>query len=254
VKGAQFPDLSENVERELALMLGSITHHIHPAIVESIKHDNIGYEERFKSICSEQLDASSFFYPESDCVFPGVRRPINKEKTPQWKNNINEADGTILNDNTFPRHVWAYLAEDKAYSGGTAGMWASSGLARFELAHVFGHKSDERALEKRVFSSLSNQVEPYGLFTSASNVVLIPKGFAKPTDHMESIKVCFYKRHIELYGNNIIGASELNETSLPGWYDDIDWLSPILPENWQQKTSNLLAYREQYLCNKYKKR
>ncbi len=38
-------------------------------------------------------------------------------------------------------------------------MWASSGLARFELAHVFGHKSDERALEKNVFSGLSSKVE-----------------------------------------------------------------------------------------------
>jgi len=250
----QFPDLSENVERELALMLGRITHYIHPKIVEVIKQDNIGYRDRFESICHEKLDASSFFYPESDCLFPGVRRPINKEKTPQWKNNIHEADGTILNDNTFPRHVWAFLAEDKAYSGGAAGMWASSGLSRFELAHVFAHKGDERALEKRVFSRLSNQVEPYGLFTAASNVVLIPKGFAKPTDHMESIKACFYKRHIALYGNNIIGASELNEASVPEWYDDIDWLPPILPENWQQKTVNLLAYREQYLRNKYNKR
>ena len=84
----QFPDLSEKVERELALMLGSITHHVHPEIVECIKQGNVEYRDRFINICSNKLNHSSFFYDGSDCVFPGFRRPINKEKTGQWKNNI----------------------------------------------------------------------------------------------------------------------------------------------------------------------
>ena len=129
-------------------------------------------------------------------------------------------------------------------------MWSPSGLNRFELAHVFGHKQDERELEKTVFNEFNNDQEPYGLFTSASNIVLMPKGFAKPTGHMVLIKLCFYKRHLELYGNNLIGLSGFNGT-VPSWYTDIEWLEPVLPTDWKIKVQNLLRYREKYLKNKY---
>jgi hypothetical protein len=82
---------------------------------------------------------------------PGYRRPINKEKSAKWKNNIYEPDKTILNDNTLPRHIWAFLSVNKAYSAGSSGMWSSSGLDWFELAHAFGHKEDEKGLEQEVF-------------------------------------------------------------------------------------------------------
>lgn len=246
----KYADLSDNVERELAFILGKITHHIHPDIVSLITQENLSYEDRFKSICHKSCDLNSFFYSGSDCVFPGFRRPINKEKTKAWKNNVHKVDGTILNDNTFPRHIWAYLSMNKAYSGGASGMWSSSGLDRFELAHVFGHKQDERVLEKDSFSEFNNEQAPYGLFTSASNIVLIPKGFAKPTDHMVSIKLCFYKRHLELYGNNLVGLSGFND-NVPSWYADVKWLEPELPVDWEIKVKSLLKYREKYLKNKY---
>ncbi|MCP4117401.1 MAG: hypothetical protein GY737_18810 [Desulfobacteraceae bacterium] len=140
---------------------------------------------------------------------------------------------------------------NKAYSGGVSGMWSTSGLDKFELAHVFGHKQDERDLEQEVFHDFNEEIQPYGLFTSASNVVLIPKGFAKPTDHMRNIKVCFYKRHIDLYGSNLIGLTNLNESCVPDWYNEIQWLEPQLVDGWEHKTVNLLKYREKYLKNKY---
>jgi hypothetical protein len=251
IKNFLYQDLSDSVEKELAYILGKITHHIHPDIVSYIVQENVRFKRRFEEFCHEKLNVSPFFYSGSDCVFPGFRRPINKEKSEQWKNNVYEADGTILNDNTFPRHIWAFLSMDRAYSGGTSGMWSSSGLDRFELAHVFGHKQDERELEQEVFHDYNGDIQPYGLFTSASNIVLIPKGFAKPTDHMRSIKVCFYKRHIDLYGNNLIGLNNLKESCVPDWYDEIQWLEPQLVDGWEQKIDNLLKYREKYLENKY---
>jgi len=247
----RYRDRSNSVEKELALILGKITHHIHPEIVNYIANKNVVFEKTFRSICHKKCDPSPFFYESSDCVFPGFRRPINKEKTGKWKNNVYQEDGTILNDNTFPRHIWAYLSMNKAYSGGAAGMWSPSGLDKFELAHVFGHKQDERVLEKEVFSSIDENIQPYGLFTSASNVVLIPKGFAKPTDHMKNIKVCFYKRHLELYDNNVTGLGELDESHIPTWYDEVQWLAPEIPSDWKNKIDNLLSYRENYLSKKY---
>ena len=133
-------------------------------------------------------------------------------------------------------------------------MWSASGLDNFELAHVFSHKPDERGLERMVFCDFNEDIQPYGLFTSASNIVLIPKGFAKPTDHMRNIKVCFYKRHIDLYGNNLIGLNNLKESCVPDWYNEIQWLEPQLVDGWEQKIGNLLKYRENYLKKKYDSR
>ncbi|MDQ7051309.1 MAG: hypothetical protein Q9M92_17985 [Enterobacterales bacterium] len=170
-----YPDLSQKVEKELGIILGKITHHIHPLIVERVTRANLEYRKSFATTCHPSCDIESFFYENSDCVFPGFRRPINKEKGVKWKSNVYKADGTILNDNTFPRHIWAYLTMNKAYSGGSKGMWSASGLDRLELAHVFSHKKDERTLEQAVFNNVDITQAPYGLFTSASNVVLIPK-------------------------------------------------------------------------------
>lgn len=248
----KFPDLSDSIERDLAIILGKITHHIHPSIVRYITQANIQYRLKFENICHDLCKTSSFFYPNSDCVFPGFRRPVNSEKIGQWKNHVYEPDGTILNDNTFPRHIWSYLSMNRGYAGGSAGMWASSGLDKFELAHIFAHKQNERNLEKEIFREFNNDCEPYGLFTSASNVVLIPKGFAKPTDHMKSIKICFYKRHIDLYGNNLIGLGDFDCSQLPNWYSDVKWLDPCLPSKWEQRINALLEYRERFLRAKYK--
>jgi hypothetical protein len=252
ISNFEFQDLSNSAEQELALILGRVTHHIHPDIVKYIAEINADYKENFIKISPEKCDLEPFFYAESDCVFPGFRRPINKEKSGTWKNNICQNDGTILNDNTFPRHIWAYLSMNKGYSGGLEGMWTASGLDKFELAHVFAHKQDERTLEVEVFDNVDMSVLPHGLFTSASNVVLIPKGYAKPTDHMKNIKVCFYKRHLELYGNNIIGLGNLDDKHIPSWYNKNMWKDPELPSDWKIKIDNLLAYRVNYLANKYR--
>ncbi|MFE3866488.1 hypothetical protein ACFX5E_00195 [Flavobacterium sp. LS2P90] len=245
----EFPDHSTSVEKTIAIELGKVCHHIHPAIIDKIVQSNIDFKNEFKDACGN-LDINSFFYEGSDCLFPGVRRNINKEKIGKWKNNINQADYTILNDNTFPRHIWAFLSMNKPYEGN---MWSKSGLAKFELAHVFGHKKDEKKLEKKVFDEFDENKMPYAFFTSASNVVLIPNGLMKPTDKFESIKISFYKRHIDLYGNNFYAEKNFNENFVPEWYNEINWLEPILPENWERKIHNLLEYRKKVLINKYQK-
>lgn len=243
----EFPDNSIEVEREIAIALGKVCHHIHPQIVNRIIEENENFRNEFQQV-SGNLDLSIFLYNGSDCIFPGVRRCINKEKVGKWKNNIKSEDCMILNDNTFPRHIWAFLTMNKPYEGN---MWKTSGLDKFELAHIFGHKVDEKSLEKKVFKSYDETKLPYAYFTSASNVVLIPNGLMKPTDKFESIKIAFYQRHIELYGKNFYAEKDFNESFVPEWYQDIKWLDPILPKDWQVKMDNLLAYRKKLLINKY---
>ena len=254
VEKKMFEDRTNEVEKELAIILGNVSHHIHPKIVKYITNENISYRDEFIKNCHPNLKYSNFFYEGSDCIFPGIRRPVNKEKNhnKNWKNNIYDNDGTIFNDNTYPRHIWTYLSLNKRYSGGLNGSWSKSGLDAFELAHIFGHKENEQELEKKVFSKFDDTVKPYSLFTSASNIVLIPKGLTKPTDKMEKIKICFYKRHIDLYGENFIGMKDFNKELIPEWYSEIKWFDPELPENWNQRIDNLLNYRKNHLKKKNK--
>ena len=100
------------IERELAIMLGSVSHHLHPDIIEYIKYKNKEFKSEFKSYSHPNLNVEDFLFDGSDCLFPGLRRPVNKEKTgKKWKNNINRIDGTIFNDNTYPRHIWLIMIE-----------------------------------------------------------------------------------------------------------------------------------------------
>ena len=237
------------IEKELAIILGSVSHHLHPDIVKYIKDKNIEFKSEFKSYSHPKLNIEDFLFNGSDCLFPGLRRPVNKEKTAKkWKNNINEIDGTIFNDNTYPRHVWSFLALKKPYSSSS---WKESGLNAFELAHIFSHKIDETDLEKRAFNKFNTDRNPYSLFTSVSNVVLIPKGLTKPTDKLESIKLCYYHRHIELYGENFYNMSGFKCEMVPEWYNEIVWLEPELPKEWKLKIEKLLEYRSKHLELKY---
>lgn len=242
-----FNNNKEDVEKTIAICLGKVCHHIHHEIIKRITEENVRYKNEFKNLCGE-IDAEIFFYEGSDCVFPGVRRPTNKEKVGKWKNNINSKDNMILNDNTFPRHIWTFLSMNKQYDGNA---WKKSELEQFELAHIFGHKVGEKKLEENVFAQYNDDKPPYALFTSASNVVLIPNGLMKPTDDSDSIKIAFYKRHIELYGYNLYSEKQLKDDIIPKWYSEIEWRKPELPNNWEDKIDNLLKYRKEYLKIKY---
>lgn len=243
-----FPDLTHNVEKELSIILGSVSHHLHPDIVSYITESNFSFKEVFQRYSHKKLNIHEFLFNGSDCVFPGVRRPLNRETNKaKWKNNIYN-DGTILNDNTYPRHIWSFLVNGKSYSSTN---WKTTSLNNFELAHIFGHKKEETELEKKSFTRFDENKNPHFLFTSASNVVLIPKGLTKPTDKNESIKLCYYQRHIDLYGENFLHMSGFKQKLLPEWYNEINWIDPILPLDWKEKIDLLIKYREQHLRLKY---
>lgn len=243
-----FKDFTKDVVKELAMLLGAVSHHLHPEIVLYLREANQNFKSEFQEYLHSKINERDFFFDGSDCVFPGVRRPINKETNSiNWKNKI-YLDGTILNDNTYPRHIWSFIVSGKAYSSSS---WKSTGLNAFELAHIFGHKTDETELEQKSFLQFEKDKNPFALFTSASNVILIPKGLTKPTDKLEIIKLCYYKRHIELYGDKFYHMSGFKDELLPDWYKDISWIDPILPNNWKQNINKLLEYRSQHLRQKY---
>ena len=248
----KFEDRTKESEKELSIILARATHFVHPDIIKKIVRANCEFKLEFEKAIHKKLNLEDYFFEGSDCLFPGTRRVISKEKGDKWKNNIYDKDGCILNDNTFPRHLWTYLCCNKMY---TSYSWKESELNCFELAHLFSHKIDEAKSDAFCFKDVNSQINPFALFTSASNTVLIPKGLTKPTDKSQTIKVVFFKRYLDLYGDIVRLPSLRNfkEESVPVWYNEIIWNDPIIPKDWEERINNLLIYRNKLLFGKYAK-
>ena len=65
-----FPDLTQNVEKSLSKILGSVSHHLHPDIVKYIIESNIGFKEKFQQYSHKELNIHEFFFEGSDSHGP----------------------------------------------------------------------------------------------------------------------------------------------------------------------------------------
>ena len=225
-------------EPEIAKILASLCYHIHPDIVATIQERNIKERAYFENLFAGRIEAKPYLFGGSSCVFPGIRRYTAARGK---KQAFNVGESAILDDNIFPRHLWCFLLNETAYS---SKAWKQAGLDRFELAHVFSHKPLEAELERQYFHQFSTEVPPYGNFTCAANVTLLPKGTVRPTDNSPTIKSVFFKRHIDLYGEDTLaGRAGFKHDSAPEWYNQLEWNDPILPQNWRDRTEELLNRR-----------
>lgn len=225
-------------EQQIAAILARLAHHVHPAIVEQIQKRNIDEFDYFSDLFQDRIPVDSYLYDGSACVFPGVKRYVSGKGK---KKSYNPEYAAIIDDNTFPRHLWCYIAGGKSYSGPA---WKNLGLSEFELAHIFSHKESELATEKSFFASFDRSLLPYGDFSCACNTILLPKGTVRPTDNSHAIKSIFYRRYIDLYGESPLrGRSGFLHKKVPEWYDTLQWNEPVLPENWKGNIDQLLLYR-----------
>jgi len=228
----------EEHNKDLASILAKLAYHIDPDIVKYIIERNKVEYPFFENMFGDIINIKNYLFDDSDCVFPGVRRwDVDKGKKRQY----NEKYKAIIDDNGFPRYIWCYLYTGKGASGPN---WKN--FNEFELAHIFAHKDAELITEKKYFKVFDDKNSPYAQFTSASNVVLLPKGTVRPTDNSTIIKPIFYKRHIELYGENTLnGRKNFKHEAVPVWYSELDWNEPLKPDNWKHNIDLLLDYRNQ---------
>ena len=229
-------------ERDICVILARLAFHIHPKIINLIQERNHKEYSYFNELFKERVCIADYLFDGSACVFPGVRRYVSGQGN---RKMYNPEYSAIIDDNTFPRHLWCFLNNGKTYNGPN---WKNSGLGEFELAHVFTHKESELDLEKRFFNTVNASLNPYGDFSCACNVVLLPKGTVRPTDNSEAIKAAFYMRYIELYGESPLnGRSGFNKSLIPDWYSDLKWNEPVLPKDWVDNINKLLEYRTKRL-------
>ncbi|MCB1216879.1 hypothetical protein KDL44_05775 [bacterium] len=219
-------------------IISALAYHIHPRIAEQIRKRNLEERAYFAELFGDMVDLDSYLFTGSVCVFPGVKRYVSGKGK---RRAYNPEYRAIIDDNTFPRHVWCFLEYGNSYNGPN---WKATGLGQFELAHVFSHKSSELELESRFFNDFNADLIPDGDFTCACNVVLLPKGTVRPTDNSDNIKAAFYQRYIDLYGEESLnGRAGFRSELVPGWYSELSWNEPMLPDGWQEHIERLLKYR-----------
>ena len=233
-----FPNKIADFDKQIAVVLAQLAHFVHPEIVAKIREHNEKEYPLFEQLFSDKIEVRDYLFSGSACVFPGVRRRVARRGKRQ---EYSSDEMAILDGNRFPRHLWAYLVSGRGYS---AQMWKDTQLDEFELAHVFAHKKDEAKLENKFFDKFNCCVKPYGNFTCAANVVLLPKGTVRPTDNSTKIKGIFFKRYIDLYGETPLnGRSGFRDCEVPDWYEELKWNKPCLPDNWEKAVEDLLEYR-----------
>ena len=232
----------DEFNRDIAKILAQLAHFVHPDVVVRIQERNWQDRPVFERLFMDKIDVDNYLFEGSACVFPGVRRYISRRGT---RFQYNPDEKAIIDGNRFPRYIWTYLVAGKGYSGPT---WKDTGLNEFELVHVFAHKDTETGLESRFFDEFDDSVIPYGNFTSAANVALLPKGTVRPTDNSDTIKAVFFKHCVDLYGESpLAGRSGFIESRVPDWYKELQWNEPQLPTNWESVIDDLLSYRTKRL-------
>ena len=230
--------------KDLAVILASLAYHIAPEIVKYVVEQNKKDFAFFEQLFKDKIDINNYLFDGSDCVFPGIKRYVSGEGK---KQKYNVAYKAIIDDNIFPRHIWCFLINGKCYSGPN---WKETNLEEFELAHIFTHKESEIDLERDYFQKIDTNIFPYGEFTSAANVVLLPKGTVRPTDNSTILKSIFYKRYIDLYGENTLnGRRGFKQNYVPDWYSEINWNDPFLPSDWKNNINKLLEYRKKRISD-----
>ena len=235
------PNRLIEVERDVATAIAKVAYFISPKVVQRIAQLNTEWQQDFQNQFQEKIRPEHYFYQNSACVFPGVRRQASKEERKLRRQKYHVTAAAIIDDNWFPRELWCFLCTGKRYSGP---LWKSSGLGNFELAHVLPHKGYELSGVSSWFAQIPENEPVHGLFCCAANVILLPKGMARPTDGTAGIRAAVLKRYFDLYGS--IHAVGFNGFVLPSnltWFDSIQWNPPIEPKDWAERVERLDKFR-----------
>ena len=237
--------LSQHVS-EISRMLADMAHFIHPDIVKRIQSKNDEEREKFEELLAGKVDARHYLSPGSACVFPGFRRPPANIPVRGNRLRYNDKLRGIVDDNWSPRHIWCYIALGARGKPNSGPNWKECTDGALELAHLFPHKDDTESLliVRDMFSKVGDDLKPFGNFSSAGNTVLLPKGSVRPTDQSPEIKKVFFRRYIELYGEETLcDMRGFKYSAVPQWYNEMQWNEPVLPVNWRERIDNLVQYR-----------
>ena len=175
------------------------------------------------------IDPDIYLWESSPCAFPGVRRYAGSQEIAQFRKRAGDsperpADCLRLDDNDYPKHIWAFVFTGKAFR--------KLGPQGYQLAHLADHKvHGNRWREEFAVESTTNpppdRLSLFGLYTSPSNLAYVPSNFLKPTDFSGTLRALLLSRAYQLYGSiarlaptPLVERTELNSKLHP---DNFQW-------------------------------
>ena len=241
------PNRLPEVERKLAECLARVAHFLSPKIVREIATRNVTWAQELKRDFPDTFDHSACFYKGSASAFGPVRRQETKQERVLASHKFHPSSRVILDLNWFPRQAVSFICTGSRY---TPKRWKKSGLSAFELAHILPHKATEVASISPYFANSPPSPYPIGLFTCVANVALIPKGMAKPTDVGGHVRLAFFHKYFEFYGDAYsAGFSTLRIPAEADWIKTLPWSEDcvIEPSDWTERVELLDTFRRRRL-------
>lgn len=220
---------------ELIKLTAKYAKFLHPEIVQKIVEDNNYHKEVWSAqLARHNVSPSIYFWENSPCAFPGVRRYSGSKEIAYFRKHAELSDheihhAVVLDDNDFPKQIWSYIFRQNKFQ--------KYGPKNYALAHLADHKEyNNRLFAEFDIESKSEEHQLFGLFTCPSNTVYIPTSLIRPTDFSPAIRKLLISRAHDLYGSfaNILPPwIKLNpKIKIPWKLAHFQWADPVgLPGN-----------------------
>ena len=246
-----WPQPDENDVLQLAAVITPLVRFLHPKIVQRVVDDNSLQRGAWSSELQRMgVDPDIYLWEGSPCAFPGVRRYAGSQEIAQFRKQAGDspgrpADCLCLDDNDYPKHIWAYVFTGKPFR--------KRGPQGYQLAHLADHKAhNNRWREEFAVESATNPPpEPpalFGLYTSPANLAYVPSNFLKPTDFTGTLRAVLLSRAYQLYGSvarlappPLVERTEANSQWHP---DNFQWGDCV---GTVERVDSFLQYRKQLM-------
>lgn len=223
----QWSTPSPQDELLLAKVVAKLCRFLKPEIILAIVEDNEQHRvEWCQNLAMRGIDPLAYLWPRSACTFPGVRRYAGSTEIAIFRKRANGevADALALDDNDYPKHLWAFTLTGKKFQ--------KQGPPNYALAHLADHKVyKNRVNEDFRIISAEGRTELHGLFTAATNTCYTPTATIRPTDFSIQMRNLLMRRAADLYGSfcNILPSwLEIPEAKNSAWkLSQFEWSDPV---------------------------
>lgn len=215
---------------ELIKLTAKYAKFLNPEIVLEVVKDNNKHKDNWaKELEKRGVASSIYFWDNSSCAFPGVRRYSGSKEIAYFRRHTELSSREIqnavtLDDNDFPKQIWSYIFRGNKFQ--------KYGPKNFALAHLADHKEcNNRLFGEFDVESQVEQHQLFGLFTCPSNTAYIPTSLLRPTDFSPAIRKLLICRAYQLYGafcNILPPWIKLNpELTIPWDLTHFQWSDPV---------------------------
>ena len=239
----EWPNPQDDDVLRLAKVLTPLVRFLHPDIVGSVTEDNRKHSERWSSkFTALGVDPDIYLWQGSPCAFPGVRRHAGSAEIALLRGKSTTPDTRppnclCLDDNTYPKHLWAFVFTGKPFR--------NQGPKGYQLAHLADHKEYKNRWDQEFMTEGSVDPPPLmGLFTSPGNTAYVPLHFLKPTDFTGPLRALLLGKAYQLYGGVCrLAPPPLNEKTVAysAWSPkNFAWSEPV---GTMENISDFLVFR-----------